>query len=148
MTPWEEDDRIEARLREGWRRYGDWMLALLDETEQLASGPVAPRAEDLQLGAAELLAAIEAPEARAVALDDQRGEVKRRGADCPYPRPKTRCCDVPSERGRPVDWMRHTRAHADAYRTAHLAWAAAFSDHRRLLAAGSRRLRIRSADLN
>lgn len=148
MKPWEEDDRVEARLREGWHRYGDWMLALLEEAEQLTSGPMAPRTVVLQLGAAGLVAAIEAAEARAVALDDQRGEVKRRWADCPYPRPKTRCCDVPSERGRPVYWMRHTRAHADAYRSAHLAWAAALGDHRRLLAAGTQSVRIRSAGLN
>ncbi|MEJ7764875.1 MAG: hypothetical protein WKF86_05220, partial [Acidimicrobiales bacterium] len=85
MRAWEEEDRVEARLQEAWRRYGDWMLALLDEADPLTSGPVPPRSEDLQLGAAELVAAIEAAEAKAVALDDQRREVKRRWADCPYP---------------------------------------------------------------
>lgn len=148
MSAWEEEDRVEARLREAWHRYGDWMLALLDETDPLTSGPVSARPEDLQLGAAGLVRAIEAAEAREVALDDQRRAVKRRWADCPYPRPKTRCCDVPSERGRPVDWTRHTKAHAEAYRAAHLAWAAAAAEHRQLLAAGGRWLRPRSAHLN
>jgi len=148
VSDWKEGDRVEARLQEAWRRYGDWMLALLDETDPLTSGPVSPRPEDLQLGAVRLVAALEAAEAQAVALDDQRGEVKRRWADCPYPRPKTRCGDVPSEWGRPVDWSRHAQAHADAYRAAHLAWAAAFGEHRRLLAAGGRHLRSGSAHLN
>ena len=58
VSGWEEEDRVEARLREAWRPYGDWMLALVDETDPLTSGPVATRPEDLQLGAAGLVAAI------------------------------------------------------------------------------------------
>lgn len=132
-------------MREGTAGSSALGAEFVDEGERRREMGPRVRTQD----ADRLVAAIEAAEAQAVALDDQRAEVKRRWADCPYPRPKTRCADVPSERGRPVDWTRHTRAHAEAYRAAHLAWAAAFAEHRRLLAAGSRWLRrTKSAHLN